>query len=196
MFSLLRQRQDQPHPALPPPHLSPTSLSAVVSLHSSSNFSSSNKSHLPQPPATHCLNKLPAFPRFFVVFIITMLRKSQIATSFFYNIYAKKRRTLINTKRQTKILLTWSTLSQVFTPKLLSFVIHRQKDSKRKYHNHEPVYARLTRMHNLWIIYFYISVQIIGEQERRQQLGRLKHCLHNSTATDWQWCFILYERFF
>lgn len=40
-------------------------------------------------------------------------------------------------------------------------------EKKKKYTNWEPVYAKQIYMHSLWIIYFCINVQIIGEQKRR-----------------------------
>lgn len=118
---LLRQQLGQPHQG----RRSPASLSAVVSL-----LICSSRPHLPQPPATQCLNKpsappAPTPPFFKPSYIKPKTKKTPTTTKkhnnlIFYIVYAKKEKA--NTKTQTNAI-TWNTLSgSVINSPLLFFI--------------------------------------------------------------------------
>lgn len=126
-FFLLRQQQGRPCLA----HLdrpSPTRRSAVALLPSSN----SNRTHLPQPPATHCLNKPPSLSS---LFVITMLSKAKNQPHFLHNLCQKEKTLKLYRMTQTESHITWSTLSQVFSQQPTSFVLHSQNDFREKKNN-------------------------------------------------------------
>lgn len=185
MYFLLRQQQGRLC-LVHLDHLSPTRRSAVALPRSSSTCS--NRTHLPQtqPPAARCLNRPPLQPflPFFFLKKSRYAKKSQKISLIFYIIYAKKRRPINCTERHklkvASLEVHYLRFSLTNSPPL--FCIAKTISEKKKnntqthtytrvrvhqYPNRKPVYAKQVCMHNLWIIYFCICVQVIGEQTRR-----------------------------
>lgn len=164
-FFSLRQQRGQP--CL---HLDcPTRRSAIAF-----SNSSSNRTHLPlpQPPATPCLNNLPAFPPLFLQTVTLSKAKKKKRKKnqphFLHNLCQKEKTRKLYRMTQTETQITWSTLSQVFSHQISSIVLHSQTYFREKKNpNKKPVYAKEVCMHNLWIIYFCINVQLKGDQMRR-----------------------------